>query len=149
MSKNQEHSIACEVGGISDFPISFAVLQLVKFQRSIVSENLRNIGLFPGQELLLMQLWEKDCQPQNALGKALEINHSTVTKSVKRLEEAGLVIRERSKVDKRITNICLTDEGIALKEQVFLIWENIEKRMSTELSNEEKQQFLALVEKII
>lgn len=152
MANENDGKIKYGVEGISnsnDFPISFSIIQLVRFHRSIAAEALRNLGLFLGQELLLMQLWEKDCQPQNTLGEVLGINHSTVAKSVKRLEESGLVYRERSTADKRVTNVCLTTKGIELKEAVLQVWNNVENRMTSNLSIEEQQQLLKLIHKIL
>lgn len=152
MKEHPDFTNSWEVEGIansSQFPVSFAVLELVRFQRTMASDLLREIGLFPSQELLLMQLWHTDNQSQNSLGKTLGINHSTVTKSVSRLEEAGLVIRKRSDLDKRVTLVSLTQAGMDLKEDVFNVWRTLENTVTENLSDEEKGLFLGLVGKII
>ncbi|MBD8520920.1 MarR family transcriptional regulator [Lysinibacillus fusiformis] len=42
--------------------------------------------------MMLMRLWQKDNQSLNALGKSLGINHSTIAKLVRRLEEGVLLL---------------------------------------------------------
>ncbi|MBV7509534.1 MarR family transcriptional regulator [Bacillus sp. sid0103] len=152
MTKNQDTTNRWEVEGIansSKFPVSFAIIELVRFHRTMASDLLREIGLFPGQELLLMQLWHTDNQSQKSLGNSLGINHTTVTKSVQRLEEAGLVTRKRSDLDKRVTLVSLTQAGMDLKEDVFNIWRTLESTVTENLSDEEKSVFLDLVKRIL
>lgn len=111
MTKNQDTTNSCGIEGIansSQFPVNFAIIEPVRYHRSMAANLLREIVLFPGQELLLMQLQHINHQSQNSLRKSLGINHTTVTKSVKRLEEAGLVVRKRSDLDKRVTIVSLT-----------------------------------------
>ncbi|ANF98927.1 MarR family transcriptional regulator [Paenibacillus bovis] len=109
---------------------------------------LREIGLFPGQEILLFQLWDQDAQSQNSLGRALRLDHSTVAKSVKRLEEAGLVSRSRSKEDGRVTLVSLTDAGRALQEQVTDVWRSVEEATTECLTQEEMQTLTQLALKV-
>ena len=141
-----------EVEGIansSQFPVSFAIIELVRLHKAMATELLRDIGLYPGQELLLMELWHTDHQSQNSLGKSLGINHSTVTKSVSRLEDAGFVVKKRSESDKRVTLVSLTQAGIDLREDVFNLWATLENKVTQSISDEEKRLFLNIVRKII
>ncbi|OWR33215.1 MarR family transcriptional regulator [Saccharibacillus sp. O23] len=98
---------------------------------------LREIGLFAGQEILLFQLWDRDGQSQNSIGRALRLDHSTVAKSVKRLEEAGLVTRSRSPEDGRVTLVSLTDAGRALEQRVTDVWRSVEQATTEGFTEEE------------
>ena len=51
----------------------------------MAAEYLRPLGLYPGQELLLLQLAEGERRSQQELVDALGIDHSTVTKMLQRL----------------------------------------------------------------
>ncbi|WP_342514659.1 MarR family transcriptional regulator [Sporosarcina sp. FSL K6-1522] len=152
MKENQCSKTLSEVDGIftaSDFPVNFAIIALARYHRSTATDLLRETGLFPGQEMMLMQLWKKDNQSQNAIGKALGINHSTVAKSVRRLEEAGLVTMKRSDLDKRVTLVSLTQAGMDIKEEVLNVWRTVENTVTENLTDDEKSVFLNLAEKIV
>lgn len=58
---------------------------------------LSEIGLTYPQYLVMMVLWEKDGQPVNDIAKRLYLETNTVTPLLKRMEEAGLVTRQRNK----------------------------------------------------
>ncbi len=96
-----------------------------------------------------MQLWDEDGQSQKALGQTQRFDHSTIAKSVRRLETAGLVRREKSTVDGRVTLVFLTDVGHALKDRTLATWEELERRTVQRLTAEEQAQLVALACKII
>src|SRR6266568_3977609 len=81
--------------------LSYMIFQVAKTHRGIAGELLRPMGLHPGQEILLMQLWDKDGQTQSELIARIGIDASTVTKMVQRLEAQGHITRAQSKVDRR------------------------------------------------
>ncbi|MDO1581441.1 MarR family winged helix-turn-helix transcriptional regulator [Rhizobium oryzicola] len=75
------------------------------------------LGLTYPQYLVMISLWEKDGQPVKALGEALGLDSGTLSPLLKRLEQAGLVSRVRSKQDERQVNITLTDRGRQMQEE--------------------------------
>ncbi|WP_260986538.1 MarR family winged helix-turn-helix transcriptional regulator [Paenibacillus xylanexedens] len=152
MSKDKKmpapHEIQ-EVFKSFDYPINFAILAIMRSHRAVAASLLREIGLFPGQELMLMQLWEEDHQSQISLGKILRLDHSTVAKSVRRLEESGLVSRSRSEEDKRVTIVSLAPAGHDLKIHVLTAWSKLEAMTTEGLTEEEKSIFINLVKKMV
>jgi MarR family transcriptional regulator, organic hydroperoxide resistance regulator len=133
---------------VNRFPISFAIFALSRSHRGLATQLLREVGLFAGQEIMLMQLWDKDAQSQHCLGRTLRLDHSTVAKSVRRLEESGLVTRCRSKVDGRVTVVSLTQAGIDLESKVIEIWSKLENFTTEDLSEQEKELLVKLSLKI-
>ncbi|GGY11024.1 MarR family winged helix-turn-helix transcriptional regulator [Streptomyces hiroshimensis] len=125
------------------YPVSFAVFGVARTHRALASALLRDLGLYPGQEIMLLQLWERDGQSQQALGKTLGLDHSTVAKSLRRLAAAGLVTRQRSDADRRVTLVSLTPEGRALESRVAEVWAELEERATAGLSEEQRAQFVA------
>lgn len=130
------------------FPLSFSVFALARRHRALAAELLRGLGLYLGQEVMLMQLWEQDGQSQNSLGRTLGLDHSTVAKSVRRLEEAGLVTRTRSEQDRRSTVVSLTDAGRALEAAVHDVWQRLEEATAQGLTARERERFVALARRL-
>ncbi len=91
-----------------------------------------------------MQLWQRDSQSQNSLSRALRLDHSTIAKSVRRLEDAGLVTCSRSEEDSRVTLVSLTLAGLEIESGVTQVWNRMEEITTENLSDEEKVQFAAL-----
>ncbi|WP_413405347.1 MarR family winged helix-turn-helix transcriptional regulator [Paenibacillus amylolyticus] len=137
-----------EFSAVANYPISFSIFALARSHKGLAAQLIRDTGLFPGQEIMLMQLYAQDHQSQNSLGRTLRLDHSTVAKSVRRLEDAGLVTRSRSKTDGRVTIVSLTEAGRALEDQVNNAWRQVEQITTAGLSDEEKNLLLSLSQKI-
>lgn len=74
-------------------------------------EALANFNLTYTQYLVLMLLWEKDGQSLQSLGSQLHLASNTLTPLLKRLEEAGWVLRLRPDKDKRQLLVQLTEKA--------------------------------------
>ena len=107
--------------------LSYAIFQLARAHRAYAARLLRDLGLYPGQELLLMQLLERDGQTQSELLAALGLDHSTVSKSLRRMQEAGLLTREPAACDRRVLVVSLTDKGRALRPDLEAMWSALEQ----------------------
>lgn len=129
-------------------PVSFAIFALARSHRALAGQMLREVGLFAGQEILLMQLWDQDGQSQNCLGRTLRLDHSTIAKTVRRLEGTGLVTRNRSKEDGRVTIVSLTQSGRNLEKKVLDVWSKLENITIEGLTDQEKELFVTLSQKV-
>lgn len=76
--------------------MSEAIFRAARVHRITAGSLLRETGLYPGQELLMMQLWERGEERQMDLIKTLGLDPSTVTKMLQRLEQSGFVTRKPS-----------------------------------------------------
>lgn len=147
--ENLDNKLCGESLSVADLnPLSFAIFALARSHRALAGQMLREVGLFTGQEIILMQLWNQDNQSQKCLGRALRLDHSTIAKSVRRLEDAGLVVRTRSKEDGRVTLVSLTNEGRDLEAKVLGFWNSLEKITGEGLTKEEKELLVTLSQKI-
>jgi DNA-binding MarR family transcriptional regulator len=78
---------------------------------------LDRLGLTYPQYLVLSVLWEGDNQTITGIATRLDLEPSTITPLVKRLEQAGRVVRQRNPADERQVKVRLTEEGRALRAQ--------------------------------
>jgi DNA-binding MarR family transcriptional regulator len=76
---------------------------------------LDELGLTYPQYLVLSALWEDGEQTVGGIAARLDLEPSTITPLVKRLEQAGLVARRRNPEDERQVRVTLTDKGRALR----------------------------------
>jgi MarR family transcriptional regulator, organic hydroperoxide resistance regulator len=137
-----------EPSSARDFPVSWAIFSLARSHRALAASLLSDVGLYPGQELILMQLWDQDGQSQKALGRTQRLDHSTIAKSIRRLEAAGLLSREKSSDDGRVTLVFLTDAGRALKEKTRAAWAELDRRTVSSLTPAQQDRFVALARAI-
>ncbi|MBL0371619.1 winged helix-turn-helix transcriptional regulator [Rhizobium sp. KVB221] len=131
-----------------DYPVSFAIFALARSHRARAAQLLAEIGLFPGQEILLMQLGEKDGQPQKSLCETIGLDHSTVAKSLTRLERCGLIERRKCAEDGRVSQVYLTDKGREARNAICGVWANLEQMTVQHLTPAEQAQLISLAERI-
>ena len=79
------------------------------------------LGLTYTQYIAMMVLWERKKLNVKALGAALLLDSGTLTPLLKKLEERGLVSRERSPEDERNLVVSITAKGERLKRRAALV----------------------------
>jgi len=82
------------------------------------------------QYLVMLVLWQQDDVTLSQIGEQLFLNSATLTPLLKRLENSGWVLRNRSRNDERQVAITLTAEGRALKEKAEHIPESLQKTLT-------------------
>ncbi|MEW2347398.1 MULTISPECIES: MarR family winged helix-turn-helix transcriptional regulator [unclassified Streptomyces] len=122
-------------------PLSYAIFQLARTHRAQAAGMLRAMNLHPGQELLLMQLFDHDGRTQAELLERAGLDHSTVSKSLRRMQEAGLLTREPASHDRRVMVVHLTDAGRALQEPIADMWRTLEEISVRDLTPDQVQSF--------
>lgn len=130
-------------------PISSLIPRLARSHRAQVYAPLKELGLAPGQELMLMRLWEEGPQKQSTLVDMLAVAAPTVTKMVTRLEQAGFIAREKSPDDGRAVIVTLTDKGHALRPRIEDIWAGLENRTVRTLTTDERGVLTDLLSRLI
>ena len=133
----------------TDYPVSFAIFALARSHRAKAAAMLADIGLFPGQEILLMQLAEQDGKPQKSLCESIGLDHSTVAKSVARLERDGLIERRKCPEDGRVSQVHLTAKGREMMQAISRVWADLERLTVKDLTAEEQKALTSMAKKIV
>ncbi|MBO6055099.1 MAG: MarR family transcriptional regulator [Oscillospiraceae bacterium] len=84
---------------------------------SLYTPLLKELGLTYTQYIVFLVLWEKDGISVTEIGEKLMLDNGTLSPLLKKLENAGLIRRQRCREDDRIVEITLTEEGRALQEK--------------------------------
>jgi MarR family transcriptional regulator, organic hydroperoxide resistance regulator len=132
---------AAALGG----PISHAIFRVSRLHKMMAGNLLRRVGLHPGQELVMMYLWELGPLRQTDLIRLLDSDAATMTRTIQRLEHAGFVRRSPLADDKRAFLIEPTAAGRALRPQVEQIWNQLEQIAVGGASERERQTILRVL----
>ena len=113
----------------------------------------------PGKALLFMRRWPggalslvhlnvmmilgaDGALPMNQLADALDVSQASTTGIVDRMEQRGLITRERDPDDRRVTLVQLTDRGRQAIERLGAERRDKLGKLLDELTDEELQAFL-------
>ncbi|MBF4570549.1 MarR family transcriptional regulator [Plantibacter sp. VKM Ac-2880] len=99
------------------FALAVASRSVISLYRPI----LEPLGLTHPQYLVMLALWQHSPRSVKDLGGALQLEPATLSPLLKRLEAAGLVRRDRSRLDERVLDVSLTTAGRELRVQAEAI----------------------------
>lgn len=88
--------------------------RLKKYLSEVFKKN--NVNLTAEQYLVMDTLWNEGTLTQQAISFIIQKDKNSVTQFIDNLEKKGLVTRSVSKEDRRVNNIVVTEEGMALKD---------------------------------
>lgn len=108
-----------------DQQLCFAVYGAAHAFNRAYKPLLEPLGLTYPQYLVMMALWERDEVTVKALGERLGLDSGTLSPLLKRLEQFGVILRQRDPEDERQVLITLTDSGTALKKEALRIMMSI------------------------
>ncbi len=129
-------------------PVSSAIYRLARAHRALGNLLLRDLGLFTGQEIMLLEIAAQGTTTQRDVVRAMMLDHSTVAKSLRRLETGGLIARQPSAEDRRSMEVRLTDAGRDLLERIEGAWSEMEQATVAGLDDRERQVVVELMRRM-
>ncbi|WP_045821100.1 MarR family winged helix-turn-helix transcriptional regulator [Williamsia herbipolensis] len=129
--------------------VSYAIFQLARAHRGYASALLRRLDLHPGQELILMHLHQRDGQTQSDLVANVGVDHSTMSKALRRMHDAGLVTREPAEYDRRVSVNHLTAKGEAMREPIAAMWRELDDVTTADLTPRQRASLVATARTIV
>ena len=125
-----------------------AVNQVARSSRTALSRNLLDIGLYAGQDGLMLVLDREDGLTPGAIAAQLGVKAPTITRSISRLSAQGLVRRENSADDRRQSLVYLTDLGRERIKAISRAQKATEKQALAGFRKKDVKQLIALLEAI-
>ncbi|AKH99046.1 transcriptional regulator [Hoeflea sp. IMCC20628] len=122
--------------------------QVARNARTALSRHLLDIGLYAGQDSVMLALDEHDGQTPGAIAALLGVKAPTITKTIGRLAAQGFVRRQGSPNDGRMMLVFLTDAGRDQIRSVRKSQRRAEKAAFTGLTKKDIAQLLDLLAQV-
>ncbi|MFJ8026767.1 MarR family winged helix-turn-helix transcriptional regulator [Streptomyces sp. NPDC096311] len=129
-------------------PVSHAIFRMGRLYRVLAGQLMREVGLHPSQEPVMRTLWERGSLRLVDLGELTGSDAATTTRTVQRLERAGLVRRVPSDTDKRSVIVEPTAASLALRGKVECIRSDLEHRLTDGLGEAAQAEMLVVLERL-
>jgi DNA-binding MarR family transcriptional regulator len=110
--------------------------------------ELSDYAITPPQFALLAFLWRRDGLSQTELSERTEVDRTTISGLVDRLEKTGLVERRPNPSDRRACLVNLTQAGKALEKELTPIAVHARERVTGGLAPGEYEKLCELLEKL-
>ncbi|MDW7981549.1 MAG: MarR family transcriptional regulator [Thermomicrobium sp.] len=118
--------------------VAMALLRLSHAVKAISSDEVKGLGLTPMQAQVL--LWIRYTKPfltsVGRLAQALGVTHVTAIGIIDALEREGLLVREASRSDRRVTLLRLTSAGEAAVQRLERFGHTLEEALAEMDENE-------------
>lgn len=124
------------------------VNQLARSFTKKLNEKISPLGLYSSQWGIVLYLNKKEQCTQIELCKYLGVEAPTITRTLARMEEMGLVIRTEGK-DKREKHIKLTEKAYELFPKWYEAATSTELEAISNISEEEMEIFNNVLEKMM
>lgn len=105
--------------------VCFPLYALSRQMTALYRPYLDQLDLTYPQYLVMLLLWEHQILSVKKIGCELWLDSGTLTPLLKRMEETGLLSRERSEEDERSVDVHLSPAGRALQKKAVGIPESI------------------------
>lgn len=116
MSENERYE-ALRLDNQLCFPLYACAKEIVRRYKPFLDE----IDLTYTQYIVMIVLWEEREINVKELGSRLYLDSGTLTPVLKRLEQKGLITRQRDDKDERVLIVSITKEGDELKDKAVEI----------------------------
>ena len=144
-------------GRIGDQPLDFAAMAAVSniYRAANVVRNHMERQVLVDEDLswaaftVLFVLWIWGDQQTRYLAEEAGVTKGTLTGVLKTLEKRGLARRRGHAGDGRLVLVSLEPKGLAVIERLFPAFNEGEARVSSVLTEDEKNQLASLLRKII
>ena len=95
----------------SVLPIGKLISMISRGQQIYLNHNLKDLDINSSQMHLLFEISHQKDINQEKIATRCNMNKGAVARSIKKLEEKGLLVREIDQENRRQNKISLTDEG--------------------------------------
>ena len=120
--------------------------RLKKYLAEVFKKN--GVNLTAEQYLVMDTLWNEGTLTQQAIAFIIQKDKNSVTQFIDNLEKKGLVTRSVAKDDRRVNNIVVTPEGMALKDSTKQLAIETMNKAVAGVSEEDLNTFVNVLKKV-
>lgn len=128
--------------------IGYWLQRAARLHKARLATALADVGLFPGQEGMLLLLAKGDATTVGDLAEALKVRPPTVSKSLARLAAQNLVERKEHGEDARKTTIGLTKEGAKRARALEALMSDVERDLTEALDGKDERRLRKLLKRV-
>lgn len=129
--------------------LSVTQMQIGRMRHRAIDQEIRELGVHPGQHFMLVELMRLGRLPSQArLAEEMNVSPALVTRTLNNLEAAGYIARADSAADGRRNEIAITEKGANALQMGKRIVDDIDRRSFEGFSPEELNSFRTLLGKL-
>ena len=125
-----------------DFHIRWAWLKIAKMYSQLAAPH----GMTQSTGFILLNIDPRDGTPSTQLGPAMGMEATSLSRTLRSMEEKGWITRKGDETDKRVTRVCLTTEGKRLRKVSRESVVTFNERILDQLSDNDWKKFQKVIQ---
>jgi DNA-binding MarR family transcriptional regulator len=121
---------------------------LISWRRRAICDQPLHRGVSMPQIYILITLLERGSTTVSELASLLSISAPSASSIVDRMEESGLVSRERDDIDRRIVHVAITERGRSVVDDMMGLRRDYTLRLLESMSDEDLNHVVRAVEAV-
>ena len=130
------------------YEASRAISILYRYSQKNIENRLRDVGISSGTYYVLLAVLEHGGASVDELAGLTELDKSTVTRALHRLQRDGFARVSVCQKDKRRKEVFPTDKAVGIHDQILTAVASWDDAVSGELTAEERGQMIVLLDKL-
>ena len=151
--KSKSNKASGQKGKIKKKSSSAAILNLLgdinRSSRASLSEKLQELGLYGGQERIILLLKDQDGLTPSVIAEKLNVSPPTIAKSIARLTARGVLVRRVDRSDRRRANVYLSNVGHSMVKRIEKEQRKWQKKVLKSLTKAEKNDLSKQLRQIL
>jgi len=132
----------------TDRPLGFLLHDVTRLMRQHFNHKAQGLGLTQAQYRVLLHLSRCEGIQQVGLAERLDVQPMTLARLLDKLQQGGLVERQRDPVDRRAFRLHLTAKAQPLLEQFWQLAVQTRSEVTRGISADELERFYRTLEKM-
>ncbi len=125
------------------------MMQTDRCHRMIIEGQVHRLGVHRTQHMILMCLSQCEKPPaQSEIAELFQVSHAAVAVSLRKMEQAGLILRTSREGNARVKEIRLTDKGVCMVEKTKKLFEAVGNAALKGIPEEDLDVMRVCMEKI-
>ncbi|QJB55091.1 MarR family transcriptional regulator [Pseudodesulfovibrio sp. zrk46] len=128
---------------------SYRAARIFRTNACLLDKKLAALGLCHGQLPYLLGVATQAGQTQDELATSIRVHRAATARTLKGMEDAGLITRKENPENRRQKLVYPTDKANALIDDVLAILDEQNELMLKGFTTEEKIQLLTLMDRVL
>lgn len=129
--------------------VNYITIGTTKHISDLFGKWLDGYGVTRIQWIALYFVFTEGPISQRKLSQLMRINDSSGMRLIQRMERDGMLVRERSELDRRIININLTEKGSELIKEVMPLGSEFSELLTKDITDEEFMIFQKVLDQML
>ena len=114
----------------------------------LAKDRLALFGIIPVQFAILDLCFRGQADTVTELARMVPIDAASISRNVDRLVKRGLIQRRRSRSDRRVVRLALTEEGTAVMPRIMEQLQEVNSILLRGVTQEEMRGFMGMLQKV-